>query len=140
MTDFKLIVTIVNSGFSTQVMDAAREAGATGGTIIYSSGAGAHEAEKMFGIAVSPEKETVLILSPASGAENIMRSVIKKTGLNTLGAGLCFALNVDSVFGVAYGINGGGSDDSAADAENAAGDADADGAREEDAGKEVQND
>ena len=28
MTDFKLIVTIVNSGFSTQVMDAAREAGA----------------------------------------------------------------------------------------------------------------
>ena len=140
MTDFKLIVTIVNSGFSTQVMDAAREAGATGGTIIYSSGAGAHEAEKLFGIAVSPEKETVLILSPASGAENIMRSVIKKTGLNTLGAGLCFALNVDSVFGVAYGINGGGRDDSAADAENGAGDADADGAREGDAEKEVQND
>ena len=138
MTDFKLIVTIVNSGFSTQVMDAAREAGATGGTIIYSSGAGAHEAEKLFGIAVSPEKETVLILSPASGAENIMRSVIKKAGLNTLGAGLCFALNVDSVLGVAYGINGGGNDDSAADAENAAGDAD--GAREGDAEKEVQND
>ena len=138
MTDFKLIVTIVNSGFSTQVMDAAREAGATGGTIIYSSGAGAHEAEKMFGIAVSPEKETVLILSPASGAENIMRSVIKKAGLNTLGAGLCFALNVDSVLGVAYGINGGGNDDSAADAENAAGDAD--GAREGDAEKEEQND
>ena len=138
MTDFKLIVTIVNSGFSTQVMDAAREAGATGGTIIYSSGAGAHEAEKLFGIAVSPEKETVLILSPASGAENIMRSVIKKTGLNTLGAGLCFALNVDSVLGVAYGINGGGNGDSAADAENAADDADADG--EGVAGKEVQND
>ena len=138
MTDFKLIVTIVNSGFSTQVMDAAREAGATGGTIIYSSGAGAHEAEKLFGIAVSPEKETVLILSPASGAENIMRSVIKKAGLNTLGAGLCFALNVDSVLGVAYGINGGGNGDSAADAENAAGDADADG--EGDAEEEVQND
>lgn len=103
--NFKLIITIVNSGFSTLVMDAAREAGATGGTIIHSSGAGAHEAEKLFGIAVSPEKETVLILTPERGAESIMKSIIKKAGLNTLGAGLCFALNVDSVMGVAFGIN-----------------------------------
>lgn len=103
--NFKLIITIVNSGFSTLVMDAAREAGATGGTIIHSSGAGAHEAEKLFGIAVSPEKETVLILTPERGAENIMKAIIKKAGLNTLGAGLCFALNVDSVMGVAFGIN-----------------------------------
>lgn len=103
--NFKLIITIVNSGFSTLVMDAAREAGATGGTIIHSSGAGAHEAEKLFGIAVSPEKETVLILTPERSAESIMKSIIKKAGLNTLGAGLCFALNVDSVMGVAFGIN-----------------------------------
>lgn len=103
--NFKLIITIVNSGFSTLVMDAAREAGATGGTIIHSSGAGAHEAEKLFGIAVSPEKETVLILTPERGAESIMKSIIKKAGLKTLGAGLCFALNVDSVMGVAFGIN-----------------------------------
>ena len=56
---YKLIVTIVNSGYSTTVMDAAREAGATGGTVIHSSGAGAHKAEKLFGIAVSPEKEEI---------------------------------------------------------------------------------
>lgn len=103
---YKLIVTIVNSGYSTTVMDAAREAGATGGTVIHSSGAGAHEAEKLFGIAVSPEKETILILSAESDAENIMRAIIKKAGLNTLGAGLVFALNVDNVMGVAFGING----------------------------------
>lgn len=102
---FKLIITIVNSGFSTRVMDAAREAGATGGTIIYSSGAGAHEAEKLFGIAVSPEKETVMILSTEERADRIMKSIIARAGLNTLGAGLCFALDVDSVMGVALGIN-----------------------------------
>jgi len=102
---YKLIVTIVNSGYSTTVMDAAREAGATGGTVIHSSGAGAHEAEKLFGIAVSPEKETILILSAESDTENIMRAIIKKAGLNTLGAGLVFSLNADNVMGVAFGIN-----------------------------------
>ena len=113
--NFKLIITIVNSGFSTLVMDAAREAGATGGTIIHSSGAGAHEAEKLFGIAVSPQNETVLILTPERGAESIMKSIIKKAGLNTLGAGLCFALNVDSVMGVAFGINESGEKSDAKD-------------------------
>ena len=58
---YRLIVGIVNRGFETAAMDAARSAGATGGTLINARGAGAREAEKAFGIAVQPEKEIVLI-------------------------------------------------------------------------------
>lgn len=105
--EYKLIVCIVNRGFETTVMDAARGAGATGGTLISARGAGAHEAEKLFGIAVQPEKEMVMILSAAEKSSDIMKSVIAKTGLNTLGAGICFSLPVDDVMGVALGINGG---------------------------------
>lgn len=103
--NYKLIVTIVNKGFSTAVMDAARSAGATGGTIINARGAGAHEAEKLFGIAVQPEKETVLIIVDGNSCADIMKSVIEKAGLNTLGAGICFSVPVDDVLGVALGIN-----------------------------------
>lgn len=102
---YKLIVTIVNRGFSTTVMDAARAAGATGGTLLNARGAGAHEAEKLFGIAVQPEKEMVFILAEEGKFKYIMKSVIDKAGLNTLGAGICFSLPVDDVLGVALGIN-----------------------------------
>ena len=43
---YRLIVGIVNRGFETAAMDAARSAGATGGTLINARGAGAREAER----------------------------------------------------------------------------------------------
>ena len=59
---FDLIVTIVNRGFADEVMNAARAAGAHGGTILWARGSGVHETEKFFGISIQPEKELVLIL------------------------------------------------------------------------------
>lgn len=102
---YRLIVCIVNRGFETAAMDAARSAGATGGTLINARGAGAREAEKAFGITVSPEKEVVLILAPEDKCPDIMRAVVEKAGLNTAGAGICFTLPVDSVLGVTMGID-----------------------------------
>lgn len=101
---YRLIVSIVNRGFETAAMDAARSAGATGGTLLNARGAGAREAEKAFGIEVQPEKEIVLILSPEDKCPDIMRAVVEKAGLNTPGAGICFTLPVDSVLGVTMGI------------------------------------
>ena len=57
---FELIVAIVNRGFSDLVMDAARKAGASGGTILHGRGTGVHEAAQFFGVAIQPEKELVL--------------------------------------------------------------------------------
>ena len=105
--EYKLIIVIVNKGYSTSVMDAARGASATGGTMIHARGTGSHMAEKLFGVAVQPEKEVIMILSPSSSCDEIMRAVIAKAGLNTLGAGICFSLPVDNVLGIAAGINRG---------------------------------
>ena len=41
----ELIICIVNSGFSETVMDAARELGARGGTVIHGRGTAAKDAE-----------------------------------------------------------------------------------------------
>ena len=105
MSDFELIVSIVNKGFTSVVMDAARLVGAKGGTIINAKGSGSHEAEKMFGITVQPEKEMVFIIAPKDVRNDIMKSIIEKAGLNALGKGICFAMPIDDIMGVALGIN-----------------------------------
>ena len=72
---YALIITIVNRGYSDDVMDAARDAGARGGTVMYAHGAGLNETESFFGISIHPEKEMILIVSPAKDRNKIIAAV-----------------------------------------------------------------
>lgn len=98
--DYELIIVIINRGFSDDVMDAAREAGATGGTILNARGSGSHKAEEFFGIAIQPEKELVMILVPKELRSGIMTAVCGRAGLNTPGKGIVFSLPVSDVLGL----------------------------------------
>lgn len=100
--NFCLIITIVNRGFSDLVMDAARGAGASGGTILHGRGTGIHEAEQFFGISIQPEKELVLILVNYEERQTVMQAICEKAGLNTEGKGMTFSLPVDEVAGIAH--------------------------------------
>ena len=53
----ELIVCIVNAGFSQNVMESARAAGAQGGTILRARGSANPEAEEFFSINIQPDKE-----------------------------------------------------------------------------------
>lgn len=105
MTDYELILTILNRGFSDAAMDSARKSGATGGTIITARGAGAKEAEKLLGIRISQEKEIILILTPKDRRTEIMSAICKSAGLNTRGRGITFSLPVSDVLGVSMGFD-----------------------------------
>lgn len=96
-----LIITIVNKGFADQVMDAARPAGAQGGTVVHARGAGVKEAEHFFGITIQPEKEMVLILTRHETKRAIMETICREVGLNTEGRGIVFSLPVSDVMGLA---------------------------------------
>jgi hypothetical protein len=61
-TKYNLIVCIVNSGFSELVMEAARNAGATGGTILNARGTVKEEAASIFNIPIHPEKDMIYIM------------------------------------------------------------------------------
>jgi len=108
---FELIITIVNRGFADQVMDAAKEAGASGGTVLYARGTGIHEAEQFFGVTIQPEKELVLILTEYEEKNSIMRAISKGAGLATMGRGMTFSLPVDEVLGIVHLLGEGGSKD-----------------------------
>ena len=99
---YALIVTIVNRGFADLVMDAAKKAGAHGGTVLHARGSGIREAERFFGIQIQPEKEVVLILVQTGEKDVIMRAIVKEAGLNSEGHGMAFSLPVDDVAGIVH--------------------------------------
>ena len=96
----EVIICIVNSGFSESVMDAARELGARGGTLIRGRGTANAEAEKLYGIAIQPEKEIVMILVDTAIKNDILHALYKSVGLQTPGQGIAFALPVEDVVGL----------------------------------------
>lgn len=94
-----MIITIVDKGNTELVMDAARSAGANGGTVVRAKGTGA-EIAKFFGVSISEEKEMVYIISRRESRDLIMKSIMEKAGNNTDAHGVLFSLPVDSVVGL----------------------------------------
>ena len=95
MKKFELILCIVNAGFSQNVMEAARAAGARGGTIIRGRGSANPEAEEFFSITIQPDKELILILVPVNIKDAVLKAVYKNSGLSTEGQGIAFTLPVE---------------------------------------------
>ena len=94
-----LILTIVDKGNTDLVMDSARDAGATGGTVVKANGTGA-EIAKFFGVSISEEKEMVYIVAKREDRDGIMRAIMEKAGSNTDAHGVIFSLPVDKVVGI----------------------------------------
>ena len=100
MPAYEAVFCIVNDGFSDVVMDAAREAGARGGTVIHARGTANKEAEKFCKITIQPEKEIVMILVPADIKDDVLRAIYRNAGLKTEGQGIAFSVAVDDVVGM----------------------------------------
>ena len=62
-TKHELIIAIANYGYNTQVMRAAEEGGATGGTVFHGKGVGMKRAEQFLGVSLVSEKEIILIVT-----------------------------------------------------------------------------
>lgn len=97
---YEVIFCIVNAGFTDEVMDAAREFGARGGTVIRARGTANAEAEKLFNIAIQPEKEIVMILVESKIKDDILHAIYRAVGLKTPGQGIAFSMPVESVVGL----------------------------------------
>ncbi len=96
----EVILCIVNNGFSEAVMDAAREAGARGGTIIHARGTANKNAEEFFNISIQPEKEIVMILVDSEIRDDVLHSLYNEVGLKDPAQGIAFALPVSNVVGL----------------------------------------
>lgn len=102
MSDTKhaLIIAAVNIGFSGDVMDAAKAAGAGGGTVIHSRWIGNEEVAASWGLSMQEEKEIVLILSEEDKRVEIMSGISEKCGMRSDAKGLVISLPIDAVMGL----------------------------------------
>jgi len=100
-TEYDVIVTVVNRGFSESVMSAARAAGARGGTVVTARGTKKNDEADFLGAAIQPEKDMVLILAERSSRHELIRAIAEGAGLSTEGAGFSFAMPVSDVAGIA---------------------------------------
>ena len=96
----ELIVVITKRGYTDQVMDAARSAGAAGGTSIHAKGTGTEIAKKFFGVSIAAEKEMVLILTRLQDRNPIMKAVMAQAGMQTEAQSITFSLPVSDIAGL----------------------------------------
>ena len=100
MKEFEVIFCILNKGFADRAMDAARAAGARGGTILHARGTAAPDAEKLFGITIQPEKEIVMILVSVKIKDTVLKALYDAVGTGTDAGGIAFTMPVESTVGL----------------------------------------
>lgn len=96
---YELITVIANEGRSDLVMNAARSAGAKGGTVLHGKSTGAKDSEKFYNISISGEKEVILIVAEAAQKSEIMRSILKNAGPDSEAGAIVFSMPVSEVAG-----------------------------------------
>jgi nitrogen regulatory protein PII len=97
-----LIISIINQGYSDELMTVAREAGATGGTVINARGMAHKGPIKFFGISVQEEKEMIIILSRRENKVSIMQAISEAYGISSKAEGIVFSLPVESLIGLSF--------------------------------------
>lgn len=97
---YELIIAIVDKGTSDLVMDAARAAGAPGGTVLHAKGTDAGRTRRFFGISLAEEREMVFIVVPAADKSPIMRSIAQQAGAQSETHALLFSLPVSAASGI----------------------------------------
>ncbi|MCM1159197.1 MAG: hypothetical protein NC300_10670 [Bacteroidales bacterium] len=99
-SEYSMIMTIANRGFSEEIMDEARPMGASGGTVFHSRRVGSEEAMKFWGISVQQEREIVLIIAKKEDKRQIMQAIGKKFGMQSEANGIVLSLPVDGITGL----------------------------------------
>ncbi|MBO5057460.1 MAG: P-II family nitrogen regulator [Lachnospiraceae bacterium] len=99
-TVYELIIVIANQGYIELVMDAARGAGAYGGTVIHAKGTGMEQAEKFMGVSLAAEKEMIFIVAKKEQKNAIMKAVMEQAGLESKAKSIVFSLPVTDTAGL----------------------------------------
>lgn len=96
---YELIVAIANEGRMDTVMNAARSAGATGGTVLHGKGEGGKNEDKFYNVSIASEKEVILIVARKEQKSEIMRAILEKAGPKTDAEAIVFSLPTSEVAG-----------------------------------------
>lgn len=100
-TEQELIVVIANRDAADLVVNAAREGGAAGGTLLHAKGTAGKGDGTFFGVSIAEERELLLIVTRGENRNDIIRSIMKNAGPNTPAGALAFSLPITRAAGFA---------------------------------------
>lgn len=98
-SQFSVIWASVAAGYSDDVIDAARSAGARGGTVMKGRRANSEEIKEYFGIHIQEEQEFVMIVVHNDIKAEVMSAISHACGIKTKAHGVVIALPVDDIMG-----------------------------------------
>ncbi len=93
-----LVMITVNRGYTDSVMEVAKKAGATGGTVIKGRLAESEKFKAVTDIEVEEERESIIILAPADVSARILEDVNEKYGLRSKARGILCAVPVEKAY------------------------------------------
>ena len=99
---FKLIITFVEDTKTDDVMDAAREAGATGATVINNArGEGLKQSKTFFGLSLETQRDVLMFLVEEHMSRTIIEKISEVAGFEeNPGSGIAFQVDVEDAVGV----------------------------------------
>lgn len=103
---FKLIIALVEDSQTDKVIEAARDAGATGTTVIRNaSGEGMEESKTFFGLSLATQRDVLLLLVEEHLSRHILEKISEAGRFDTRqGAGIAFQIDVEDVIGINHQI------------------------------------
>lgn len=93
-----MIIISVNEGYSDDVMQVARKAGATGGTVIKGRLANIEQFGDISKNAVDGEREILFILAPLKMGAQIMEDVNKEFGVTSAANGIIVSIPTEKAY------------------------------------------
>ena len=103
---FKLIIAFVDDSKSDTVMDAAREAGATGATVISNArGEGLEKSKTFFGLSLETQRDVLLFLVEEHLSRHILEKISEVGRFDKdAGEGIAIQIDVEDAVGVAHQV------------------------------------
>jgi nitrogen regulatory protein PII len=97
---FKIILASVKNEKTDIVVDAAKEAGATGATVIPARGTGIREAKTFFGLTLEAPTDIIMFLVEEHLVRDIIEGITRAGEFKKPGTGIAFVLPVEHVVGL----------------------------------------
>ncbi len=103
---FKLLLVFVEDSKTDQVMNAARQAGATGATVINNArGEGVTKTKTFFGLTLETQRDVLLFIVEEHLSRKILETIAAEAGFDDApGRGIAVQLDVEDAVGVAHQI------------------------------------
>ncbi len=104
---FKLIIALVDDSKTAKIMDAARQSGATGATVVGDArGEGLKPKKTFFGLTMEASRDMLLFIVEEHLSRRILECIAGEAGFEDKpGSGVAFQLDIEDAVGLSSQIN-----------------------------------